>query len=215
MHSFRRRTGFPSGQHALQERMQGRVVDGFRHKTRELGGLDARDRGRIRVCTHEDNGDRRRGLNVPRGVNAVHGPVQLDVHEHDLRVMGESVCNRLRAIVGRRHDRIPEAAELPGDLYCGNGFILDNEHAGRSVHRATFGSVRSPSGTLDAMSAHRHRGYRAVHDLLPHTNSNFYTLKDIYRVCPDLSCEYAEQGLPKSLVQESNIDHSERCLRRA
>jgi hypothetical protein len=106
----------PTGEYALQERMQGREVDGFRHKPGGLGGLDPLDSGRIHIGAHVDDGDRRRGLNVPRGVNAVHRPLQPDVHEHDLRVTGEGVFNRLRATAGQRHDLIPEVAELPGDM---------------------------------------------------------------------------------------------------
>ena len=51
---------------------------------------------------------------MPRGDNAIHGPVQLDIHEHDIRVMGEGLLNRLQATVRQRHDLIPEPAEPPG-----------------------------------------------------------------------------------------------------
>jgi hypothetical protein len=79
---------------------------------------------------HVDDQHRRRGLNVPHGVNAVHGPVPPDVHEHDVWAEGEGVCNRLRASPGQGDDLIAEAAELPGHVSRRNGFILDNQHAG-------------------------------------------------------------------------------------
>jgi hypothetical protein len=187
-----RGTALPTGEDALQERMQGRVVDGFRHKPGRLGGLDPLASGRIGIGTHVDDGDRRRGLNVPRGVNAVHRPLQLDVHEHDLRVTGEDVFNRLRATSGQRHDLIPEAAELPGDMQCRNGFILDNDHAGWRVHRATFGGVRLSCRIIAGTSPSRSPSVwcRALFGNL--MRGNFCTLKDICRASPDLSYEYAE-----------------------
>jgi hypothetical protein len=116
MHGLRGGTILPTGEHALQERIQGRLVDGFRHKPGGLGGLDLRDSEHTRIGTHVNDGDRRGGLNVPRGVNAVHRPLQPDIHEHDLRVTGEAVFNRLRATAGPRHDLIPKPAELPGHV---------------------------------------------------------------------------------------------------
>jgi hypothetical protein len=93
--------------------MQGRVVDKFRHKPSRLGGLDPLDGGRVRSSAHKDDGNRRRSLNVPRGIDAVHRPFQLDVHEYDLRVTGEGMFYRLRAAAGQRYDLIPELVELP------------------------------------------------------------------------------------------------------
>jgi hypothetical protein len=111
-----RGTALSIGEHALQERMKGWVMDRFRDKPRGLDGLDPLDGRRVRIGAHKDDGNRLGSLNVPRGVNAVHRPLQPDVHEHDLRVTGEGVFNRLRATAGQRHDLIPEVAELPGDM---------------------------------------------------------------------------------------------------
>jgi hypothetical protein len=103
--------------HALQGSVQGRQMDRFRDKSCRLGGgLEALDGRRIRMGAHVDDRDRRGGLDVPRGVHAVHVPLQMDVHEHDIRVMGEGVLNRLRATAGYSHDLILEAAEPPGHV---------------------------------------------------------------------------------------------------
>jgi hypothetical protein len=40
----------------------------------------------------------------------------MDVHEHDVRVEGKGVLNRLRATTSQGDDLIPEAAELPGHV---------------------------------------------------------------------------------------------------
>ena len=87
-------------------------MDRFRHKSCGLGdGLEALDGRRIRLGAHVDHGNRRGGLDVPCGVNAVHGPLQMDVHEHDLGAVPEGVLNRLRATTSQGDDLIPEAAE--------------------------------------------------------------------------------------------------------
>ena len=92
-------------------------MDWFRHKSCRLGGgLEALDGRRIRMGAHVDNGDRRRGLNVSCGVNAVHRPVQMDVHEHDMGVEGEGLLNGLRAATGLSDDLIPKAAERCGQM---------------------------------------------------------------------------------------------------
>jgi hypothetical protein len=65
-----------TGARTLQGGVQGRQMDRFRHKSRCLdGGLEALDGRRIRMATHVHDRDRRGVLNVPRGVNAVHGPL--------------------------------------------------------------------------------------------------------------------------------------------
>jgi hypothetical protein len=65
-----------TGAYTPQDGVQGRQMDRFRHKSCGLGGgLEALDGCRIRVGTHVHDRDRRDGLNVPRGVNAVHGPL--------------------------------------------------------------------------------------------------------------------------------------------
>jgi hypothetical protein len=167
--------------------MQGREVDGFRHKPGGLSGLDPLNSGRIRIGTHVDDGDRRRGLNVPRGVNAVHRPLQLDVHEHDLRVTGEGVFNRLRATAGQRHDLIPEVSEMPGDMQCCNRFILDNDHAGWRVHRATFGGLRLSCRIIAGTSPSRSPGMWCRALFSNFMRGNFCTLKDILMVRSFLS----------------------------
>ena len=87
-------------------------MDRFRHKLCRLGrGLKARDGRRIRLGTHVHDRNRRGGLNVSRGVDAVHGSLQMDIHEHDIWVTGEGVLNRLQAAIGHSHDLIAEAAE--------------------------------------------------------------------------------------------------------
>jgi hypothetical protein len=135
-----------TGAHPLQGGVQGRQMDRFRHKPCRLGGgLEALEGRRIRLGAHVDDGDRRRGLNVSCGVNAVHRPAQMDVHQHDMGVEGEGLLNGLRAATGLSHDLIPQAAEPRGQVYRRDRFILDNDNAGRRVHRATFGG-RSPAG---------------------------------------------------------------------
>jgi hypothetical protein len=63
-----------TGAYTLQGGVQSRQMDRFRHKSRRLGGgLEALDGRRIRMGAHVHDRDRRGGLNVPRGVNAVHG----------------------------------------------------------------------------------------------------------------------------------------------
>lgn len=89
-------------------------MERFRHKTYGLRGLNALVGRRIRMRAHVDDRDRRGGLNVPRGVDAVYSPLQIDVHEHDMGVMREGMLNRLRAITSQGDHLIPEAAELPG-----------------------------------------------------------------------------------------------------
>jgi hypothetical protein len=65
-----------TGAHTLQSGMQGRQMDRFRHKPCRLGGgLEALDGRRIRIGAHVHKRDRRDGLNVPRGVNAIHAPL--------------------------------------------------------------------------------------------------------------------------------------------
>ena len=106
-----------TGAHTLQGSMQGRQMDRFRHKSCCLGGgLEALDGRRIRMGAHTGNGDRRRGLNVSCGANAVHRPVHMDVHEHGMGVEGEDTLNGLRAATGLSDDLIPEAAELFGQV---------------------------------------------------------------------------------------------------
>ena len=85
-----------------------------------MTGLEALDSRRIRMCTHVDDRHRRCGLNVPRRINAVHGPLPMDVHEYRVWAAGEGVFNCPRAASGQSHD-------------------LDNDNAVRRVHRATFG----------------------------------------------------------------------------
>ncbi len=53
---------------------------------------------------------------MPRGVHAIHHPLQMDIHEHDIWVMGEGLFDRLRASFGPGHDLIAEAAELLGHV---------------------------------------------------------------------------------------------------
>jgi hypothetical protein len=106
-----------TGAHTLQGGVQGRQMDWFRHKSCRLGGgLEALDGRRIRLGAHVDHGDRRHGLNVSCGVNTVHRPVQMDVHEHDMGVEGEGMLNGLRAATGLSDDLIPKAAELFGQM---------------------------------------------------------------------------------------------------
>ena len=107
----------PTGERPLQGGVQGGQMDWFRHEPCGLGGgLEALDGRRIDLGTHVDDRNRRRRLNVSCGVNAVHGPMQMDVHEYDMRAEGEGMCNRLRATPGQGDDLIPEAAELPGHV---------------------------------------------------------------------------------------------------
>jgi hypothetical protein len=64
------------GAYTLQDGVQGRQMDRFRHKSCRLGGgLQALDDRRIRMGAHVHDRDRRGGLNVPPGVNAVHAPL--------------------------------------------------------------------------------------------------------------------------------------------
>ena len=78
--------------------------------------MDALEGRRVRLGAHIDHWDGRGGLNVLRGVNAVHRPVQMDVHEHDMGVEGEGMLNGLRAATGLSDDPIPKAAELFGQV---------------------------------------------------------------------------------------------------
>ena len=104
-----------TGAHPLQGGVKGRQMDRFRHQPRRLGGgLEALDSRRIRLGAHVDDRNGRSGLNVSCGVNAVHSPVQMDIHEHDLRAEREGMLNGLRATTSQGDDLIPEAAELPG-----------------------------------------------------------------------------------------------------
>ena len=92
-------------------------MDRFRHKSCRLGGgLEALDGRRIRLGAHVDDRDRRRGLNVSCGVNAVHRPVHMDVHEHDMGVEGEDMLDGFRAATGLSDDLLPKAAEQFGQV---------------------------------------------------------------------------------------------------
>jgi hypothetical protein len=107
----------PTGEHLVQGGVKGGHMDRFRHKSRRLGrGLEALNGRCICMGAHIDDRDRRSGLNVPRGVNAIHRPVQMDVHKHDVRAKGEGMFNRLRTIIGLGNDLIPEATELPSHV---------------------------------------------------------------------------------------------------
>jgi hypothetical protein len=89
------------GAHTLQGGVQGRQMDRFRHKPCGLGGgLEVLEGHRIRVGAHVDDRDRRGGLNVPRRLNVVHSSLQMDVHEHYVRMASAGVFNHLRATVG-------------------------------------------------------------------------------------------------------------------
>jgi hypothetical protein len=88
-------------------------MDRFRHKPCGLSGLDPLEGCRVDIGAHVDYRDGRGGLDVPCGVYAVHGPLQMDIHEHGIRVMSEGLLNRLRSTAGHGHDLIPKAAELP------------------------------------------------------------------------------------------------------
>ena len=108
---------WPTDEHPLQGRVQGGKMDWFRHQPcRRRGGLDVGDGRCVRMGTHVDDRNRRGDLDAARGLNAVHGPLQPDVHEHEIRAVGEGVRNRLRASPGQGDDLIAEAAELPGDV---------------------------------------------------------------------------------------------------
>ena len=90
-------------------------MDRFRHKSCRLGGgLEALNSRRIRMGAHVDDRNRRGGLNVSRGVNAVHSPLQMDVHQYEMWVGGEGTLNRLTATNGMGDNLIPKAVELPG-----------------------------------------------------------------------------------------------------
>jgi hypothetical protein len=107
-------TAFLSRERPLQDPMESGEMARFLDKSCGVGGPDSFDGRAIDIGAHVDHRDRRGGLDVPRDVNAIHGPVQLDVHEHDIRVMGEGLLNRLRATVRQGHDLIPEPAEPAG-----------------------------------------------------------------------------------------------------
>ena len=106
----------PTRERPLQNPVKGREMDGFGDKSCGLGGLDPLAGCRIDSRAHVDHRDGRGGLDVPRGVDAVHGPVQVDVHEHDIGVTGEGVLDRLRSTAGHGHNLIAEAAEPPGHV---------------------------------------------------------------------------------------------------
>jgi hypothetical protein len=97
--------------------VQGRQLHRFRHKSCRLsGGLEALDGRRIRLGAHLDDRDRRGGLKVSCGVNAGHRPVQMDVHEHDMRAVREGMLTGLRAATGLSDDLIPKAVERFGQV---------------------------------------------------------------------------------------------------
>jgi hypothetical protein len=92
-------------------------MDRFRHHHRRLGhGLNAPYGSCVRMGTHVDGKNRRGGLDAARGLNAVYGSLQLDVHEYEIRAVGEGVGDRLRTTPGPGDDLIAEAVELPGDV---------------------------------------------------------------------------------------------------
>jgi hypothetical protein len=69
----------------------------------------------VRMRGHVDDRNRSRSLNVPCGVNAVHSPLQMNVHEHGLRAKGEGVLDRLRANTREGDDLISEAADMTNE----------------------------------------------------------------------------------------------------
>jgi hypothetical protein len=141
----------PTGENPLQDGVKSGEMDRFRYKSRRLGGgLDALDSCCIRMGGHVDDRDRGRGLNGSRGVDAVHGPVQMDVHEHDMRVEGEGACNRLRAITRQGDDLIREAAALPGHVQRRDRFVLDQYNAGGSMVPPSAGVYARNLGRLTA-----------------------------------------------------------------
>jgi hypothetical protein len=147
-----------TGAHTLQGSMQGRQMDRFRHKSCRLGGgLEALDGRRIRMGAHIGNGDRRRGLNVSCGVNAVHRPVQMDVHQHDMRVEGEGMLNGLRAATG--------LSNQPSSGHPGSSSFLV---------RASRLSPIAPMGSLAV------RGLSPVARAFPSKVVNFYPATHLY-----------------------------------
>jgi hypothetical protein len=71
----------PTRERPLQGGVEGGYMDRFRDKPCGLGGLDPLAGRGIDIGAHVDHRDGRGGLDVPRGVDAVHGPLQMDVHE--------------------------------------------------------------------------------------------------------------------------------------
>ena len=68
-------TAFLSGERPPQDPMENGEMDRFRDKPCGVGGPDALEGRAIDIGAHGDHRDRRGGLDVPRGVNAIYGPV--------------------------------------------------------------------------------------------------------------------------------------------
>ena len=67
---------WPIVERLLQDRMEGGQVDRLRHQSRRPGGgVEALHGRRVGVGAHIDDGDRRGGLDLPRSVDTVHGPL--------------------------------------------------------------------------------------------------------------------------------------------
>ena len=106
----------PTRERPRQDPAKGGKMDGFGDTPGGLGGWDPLEGRGIDMGAHVDHRDGRGGLDVPRGIDAVHGSLQMDVREQDSRGPGEGVLDRLRATAGHSHDLIAEAAEPPGHV---------------------------------------------------------------------------------------------------
>ena len=117
----------------LNRRGEAGLVDGLGEEAESFGHFGAVDGGLIGVCGEVDDRDVGRFAQFGRGLDAVHGALDADVHEDEI---GADFAHRGESLFGGfgdPRDRVAGFEKTRCDMTGDDAFVFDDENAGGAL----------------------------------------------------------------------------------